>query len=135
MCFELCHFFFLHLWVYHFTFTINFLRLIFCYVHFTDGKKLSLNSEATCQYWFTISGGTRIKPTVVWTAHNTLPSRAYCLCWLCHWGSRKVDSLRVKLSKPNSWLVWSYIPIWNTDGSYYSQILYLWICLLAPIYL
>ena len=55
------------------------------------------------------------------------------MLWL--WDSRKTDSLAVKLTKLTSLSVLNYIVIWNTDGSHHCQILYLWICLLAKIYL
>ena len=60
----------------------------------------------------------------------------YCQIWL--FGAEIVGRqifLTVKLTKLHSLSVLNYTVIWNTVGSNHCQILYLWICLLATIYL
>ena len=132
---EFCQMLFLHFLICHLTFIIIFLRLIFCYIHFTDGR-IKPQQWSNLLVFPTVSGGTRIKPTIVWPALQYAAS--LCLLsiltlWL--WGSRKINPLIMKLTKLNSLSILSYILIWNRDASHYSRILYLWICLLAKIYL
>ena len=126
---------FLHLLIFHLTYIIIFLRLAFCYIYFTDEKIKS-------QQWnnFLVVPTHLVKPglnlQLFDLLSNMLPPSAYCQIWL--FGAEIVGRqifLTVKLTKLHSLSVLNYTVIWNTVGSHHCQILYLWICLLATIYL
>ena len=126
---------FLHLLIFHLTFIIIFLRLAFCYIYFTDEKIKS-------QQWnnFLVVPTHLVKPglnlQLFDLLSNMLPPSAYCQIWL--FGAEIVGRqifLTVKLTKLHSLSVLNYTVIWNTVGSHHCQILYLWICLIAKIYL